>query len=83
MKASTERIYRDVEFLTSLFPSRSFQNIESLEKASGYIKEEFEKIGAKSETQTWIAQGNEYKNIITSYNTEKTRSFRTPDLALN
>ena len=73
MRAKTERIYRDVEFLTSLTPSRNFQNLASLEKAVQYIEGEFGKIGAKPETQTWLAQGNEYKNVIASYNPGKKR----------
>ncbi len=37
------------------------------------FEDEFKKIGAKPEIQTWFAQGNEYKNIIVSYNPGKTR----------
>lgn len=73
MRAKTERMYRDVEFLTSITPSRNFQHIASLEKVCKYIEGEFGKIGAKPETQTWTAQGNEYKNVIASYNPNKQR----------
>jgi Zn-dependent M28 family amino/carboxypeptidase len=73
MKARIERIYNDVEFLTALKPARNFQNLKSLEKASAYIKEEFYKAGANPEIQSWMASGNEYKNVVASYNTEKTR----------
>lgn len=73
MKARKERIYNDVDFLTALQPARNFQNLKSLEKASAYIEKEFNKAGANPENQSWMAQGNEYKNIIASYNTEKPR----------
>ncbi len=73
MKAKTERIYRDVKFLTSITPARNFENLASLEKACKYIEIEFEKIGAKPETQTWIAQDNDYKYVIASYKPHQTQ----------
>src|SRR3954454_14624499 len=73
MIATTERIYKDVEFLTSLRPARNFRNTVSLEKASGYIADEFAKAGATPQLQTWIADGQEYKNVIISYSQGKTR----------
>ncbi len=73
MKAKTERIYRDVEFLTSITPSRNYRNLASLEKAFVYIKDEFEKTGATPETQTWLAGGKEYRNVLISYNAAKTQ----------
>ena len=73
MKANTERIYSDVAFLTSITPSRNYQHIASLDKACNYIETEFAKPGAKPEIQTWRAQGSEYKNVIASYNTSKTK----------
>ncbi len=73
MKASTERIYKDVQFLTSVKPSRNFQNIASLEKVCDYIETEFEKLHVKCQQQKWIARGTEYKNIIASYNPDKTK----------
>lgn len=68
MRAKTERMYRDVHFLTSITPSKNFQNAAPLQKACKYIESEFEKIGAKPEIQSWHAQGNEYKNVSASYN---------------
>ena len=73
MKAKTERLYRDVEFLTSLTPARNYLNLKSLEKTTDYIEREFKSMGANTEVQTWIADGNEYKNIIASYNPTKKR----------
>ncbi len=72
-KADRARVYNDVEFLTSLSPARNYENLTSLEKAYQYIKKEFEKAGVKTETQSWRAQGNEYKNVIASYNPQKKR----------
>lgn len=73
MKADRERMYKDVEFLTSITPYRNSENLKSLEKAYKYIENEFEKIGVKPETQIWSAQGNQYKNVIASFNSSKTR----------
>lgn len=70
MRAQQERIYRNVEFLTSLTPARNYRNLQSLKKAAGYIEAEFEKMGAVPEIQSWEAHGKEYQNIIASYNPE-------------
>ena len=72
-KADKDRMYQDVDFLTSLRPYRNFENLGSLEKVCDYIKEEYDKLGWSSEEQTWEADGNEYKNIIASYNREKSK----------
>lgn len=71
MRANKERIYNDVEFLTSLRPFRNYKNLESLDLVVGYIQNEFEKAGGEPETQSWIVDGNEYRNVITSYNPKK------------
>ena len=71
MKANKDRIYRDVEFLTSISPARNYRNLRSLGKVSDYIQEELKKIGAKPSAQHWKADGKEYQNVITSYNPQK------------
>lgn len=68
MNANKDRLYKDVEFLTSITPSRNSQQLKSLEKAVGYIENEFKKSGLKPALQTWTAQGNPYKNVIASVN---------------
>lgn len=68
MKASSDRLYQDVKFLTELTPSRNYLNIESLEKASAYIKETFLNAGLDVEEQKWIADKKEYTNVIATYN---------------
>lgn len=75
MNANTKRLYKDVEFLTSIYPYRNYKNRESLKKASDYIKNEFNKIGLTASTQSWKAKGNTYKNIIASYLPQKKKRF--------
>ena len=71
MKADKDLLYQHVEFLTTLRPFRNYQNLESLEKVSLYLRNEFKKYQFEPITQTFTAQGTEYKNIIASYNEEK------------
>ena len=73
MKAQKDRLYKDVDFLTSIKPARNFQNLQSLQKACEYLKNEFSTAGAVPEEQSWLAEGALYKNIIASYNPEKKR----------
>ncbi len=73
MKARKDRLYKDVDFLTSIKPERNFQNLKSLQGVCDYLKKEFISMGATPEEQTWIAEGAEYKNIIASYNSAKER----------
>jgi hypothetical protein len=73
MKANKDRLVRDVAFLTGLWPYRNYKNLASLEKASDYIRTEFEKAGLKTEEQKWIARGKEYKNILASNEPDKMR----------
>lgn len=71
MKANKERLLKDVEYLTSIFPYRNYQNLESLNTAADYIQNEFLKTGLETTTQSWIAKENPYKNVIASYQPEK------------
>lgn len=73
MKADKKRIYRDVDFLTALRPYRNFRNTGSLDKSAEYIAKEFKKIGAAPHFQKWEVESREYKNVIASYNQEKSR----------
>ena len=68
MKAQKDRLYKDVEFLTSIKPARNFQNLQSLQKVCEYLKNEFSIVGAVPEEQSWLAEGALYKNIIATYN---------------
>lgn len=69
--AKTDRLYKDVEFLTELRPFRNHRNLQSLEKVCEYIRDEFSQAGFAIEDQKWIAGGNEYTNVIASYNSHK------------
>ncbi len=67
MKASVERLYQDVESLTSIVPPRNYQHIASLEKAAAYISGEFRKLGVEVTEQPFEVSGKTYKNIIASF----------------
>ena len=73
MKASTERLFKDVEFLTKISPSRNYQNLESIEKVVNYIDREFKKMGVSPIKQSWKAGSYEYSNLIASYNPSKSK----------
>lgn len=73
MKANQERLYRHVEYLTSLTPARNHRNLASLKKSYTYIESELQKLGVQTERQTWAAGGEEYVNILASYNSGKSR----------
>ena len=73
MNANTDRLYKDVEFLTELRPYRNYQNLDSLEIVCNYIKREFAKEGLPIEEQKWSAKGREYTNIIASYNSHQSK----------
>ena len=64
MKANQDRLYKDVDFLTSLNPPRNYRNVKSLDKAARYIESELSKAGAEPQVQTWTVSGNTYQNII-------------------
>ena len=68
MRADVERMYRDVEFLTNLYPPRNHENIVSLEEAASYIEGEFGKLDCRAESQYFTAEGREYRNVIASFN---------------
>jgi hypothetical protein len=72
-KARKNRLYRDVEFLAGIRPFRNFRNLESLGRASGYISGQFAASGFRVEEQAWQAAGNEYRNIIASWQKGKPR----------
>lgn len=75
MEANKENLYRHVKFLTSLYPYRNYKNLESLNKAAGFIAEELKKSGLRTARQQWEAKENTYENIIASYQPQKTKRF--------
>ena len=72
-RANRNLLYRDVNFLTSIRPFRNYLNLKSLEKVSKYISDEFVSCGFECVEQKWKAEGNEYKNIIASWQKKKKR----------
>lgn len=64
---SKERLYQDVSYLTELQPARNYQNLGSLNAAADYIKNEFEQLKARVETQSYEVEGATYHNIIASF----------------
>jgi hypothetical protein len=72
-RANRNLLYRDVNFLTSIRPFRNYLNLKSLEKVSKYISDEFVSCGLECAEQKWMAEGNDYKNIIASWHKKKKR----------
>lgn len=66
------RIYRDVDFLTSLKPARNYQNINSLNRAANYIRDEFKLLNWHVSEQVYEARGNKYRNIVASFSQSDT-----------
>ena len=67
---NTARLYKDVETLTSIFPARNHDNIESLNQSADYIFTELEKAGCRMERQKYEVEGRTYQNIIGSIGPE-------------
>lgn len=65
LQANIQRLYRDVEFLTSLNPARNYKNDVSLEKAASYIHDAFAGMAfdAVSYQPFQVSGGRTYKNI--------------------
>jgi Zn-dependent M28 family amino/carboxypeptidase len=70
MKAKENRIYNDVKFLSQIDPPRTYANLESLDEAAEYIEEEFLKLECTVENQYFTVNGEEYQNVIASFNTD-------------
>ncbi len=76
MKANRNSLYQHVEFLTQLRPFRNYLNLDSLEKVCDYLKAEFEKYDLVPSEQKFIVRGQEYKNILATYNADQSQSQR-------
>lgn len=68
MKADKEQLYQHVEFLTTLRPFRNYKNLDALREVCQYLIGELNKYGLETEEQKFLARGNEYGNVIASYN---------------
>jgi hypothetical protein len=56
-----------VKYLTSLNPPRNHRNLDSLNQAADYIRNEFLKSSELVEVQRFEVAGKEYQNIIVSF----------------
>jgi len=70
-KANKVSLIKDVHFLTEIYPPRNHENLASLKKVTDHIASEMEQAGAAPSYQKWIAEGNEYANVLCSYLPEK------------
>lgn len=75
MSANKNRIYRDVDFLTSIYPYRNYKNLASLQKAADYIASEFKQTDLSVSRQAWNAKGKTYENVIAAFLPEKKQRF--------
>lgn len=67
VEADSQRIKADVLALCSTTKPRNAKNIASLNEAASYIADEWLKIGLKVDTQVYLVEGKEYKNLICSF----------------
>ncbi len=73
MQADKNRLYKDVEILSSITPPRNYANINSLDAAAAHIYNELKMLGLETEYQYFTAGGKKYKNVTASYQPEKTK----------
>lgn len=66
-------LHIDVNVLSNIVPPRNYLNLESLNKASGYIVSELKKTRCELKIQKFIVNGKEYKNIIGSFGLENSK----------
>ncbi len=67
-KRQIDRVYKDVEFLTSIRPYRNYLNVGSLNKTADYIYQTFREFSDEAYFQEFSVGGNRYKNVICSIN---------------
>lgn len=73
LRVNKERLYLDVEKLTSINPPRNYNNVESLDKAAEHIFTEFDKLDCSIERQYFPVGDKEYQNVICSFGDEKAK----------
>jgi len=69
------QLYSSVHKLTGIRPARNYMNIDSLNKAADFIRDEFRKYGYSPVEQKYRVSGTEYKNIIATYGPETAPRF--------
>ena len=75
MRTSSDQLFRHVERLASLQPSRNYLNLASLNEARDNIASELASYGYTPEMQSWQAGGNTYYNVIARYNAGRERTL--------
>ena len=59
-----------LKYLTQIKPARNYKNIDSLNNVTLYLENRFKDIGLKTLFQSFLVDGNEYKNVIACLNTQ-------------
>ena len=67
LSVSPEHLKADVAALTGTPEARNYKNLNSLNQAANYVKQEFEKQQIAVTEQKYMVYGVEYKNIICSF----------------
>ncbi len=67
VEVDPQRIKADVLALCSTTKPRNAKNIASLNEAASYIAGEWLKLGLKVDTQAYLVEGKEYKNLFCSF----------------
>ena len=57
-----------LKYLTQIKPARNYRNIDSLNNVASYLEDRFKEIGLKTLFQSFLVDGNEYKNVIATLN---------------
>lgn len=70
MNPRKDNLYATVKALSEVTPARNYRNLESLNETAHYIKGKFEEYGYAPQEQKFMAEGNEYKNIIATVGPE-------------
>jgi hypothetical protein len=66
-----QRLYKDVEFLTKQNEFRNYKNRHILDSCALYIQQQFEACQGLVKVQNYqLDNGNEYRNVICSFNTQ-------------
>ena len=71
VKTDVKDLRATVQFLTEIHPPRNHENIASMEKAAGFIRQKLESYGIKTEEQKFQVSGKTYKNIIGTVGADK------------
>ena len=61
---------KTLKYLTQIQPPRNYRNIDSLNNVASYLENRFKDIGLKTLFQNFLVDGNEYKNVIATLNSQ-------------